>query len=126
MTPAVIEVRKATPDDLREIERLLAESVDERLPVRQVGRHHLLVVDAPDGRGLAGAALLVLQRTRGKLAMLVVDKRYRKQGVEQKLTDIALALSRAFGARSFQDRTSRSSPSSSASASPSDRSTRCR
>jgi N-acetylglutamate synthase-like GNAT family acetyltransferase len=57
-------IRKATPNDLTEIERLLEEAAarghDQELPVRQLGRHHLLVVDAPDGQGLAAAALLVI------------------------------------------------------------------
>jgi N-acetylglutamate synthase-like GNAT family acetyltransferase len=98
-----VTIRKATPGDLREIERLLAESAargeNERLPLRQVGRHHLLVCDAPDGNGLGGAALLVLQGTRGRLAMLVVDIRYREMNVEDRLFGIAGALCRAFGAR---------------------------
>jgi N-acetylglutamate synthase-like GNAT family acetyltransferase len=96
-------IRKATPNDLTEIERLLEEAAarghDQELPVRQLGRHHLLVVDAPDGQGLAAAALLVIQRARGQLVMHVVDKRYEASGLSQRLVAVAEALCRAFGAR---------------------------
>ena len=98
-------IRKATPTDLPEIERLLEEAaargLDPELPVRQLGRHHLLVVDAPDGQGLAAAALLVIQRARGQLVMLVVDKRYEASGLSDRLVGVAEALCRAFGARAL-------------------------
>jgi len=98
-------IRKATPGDLPEIERLLEEAASrgqpQELPVRQVGRHHLLVVDAPDGQGLAAAALLVIQRARGTLAMIVVDKRYEPSGLSDRLVGVAEALCRAFGAKAL-------------------------
>jgi hypothetical protein len=59
----------------------------------------LLVVDAPDGNGLAAAALLVIQGTRGHLAMLVVDLRYHATGLDERIHGVAEALCRAFGAR---------------------------
>ncbi|HEY5952260.1 MAG TPA: hypothetical protein VIV40_42475 [Kofleriaceae bacterium] len=98
-----VRIRKATPKDLPEIERLLTEASErgapQQLPVRQPGRTHLLVVDAPDGRGLAAAALLLIQRCSGRLNMLLVDARYG--GIRQQVIEMAEALSRAFGARSL-------------------------
>jgi N-acetylglutamate synthase-like GNAT family acetyltransferase len=96
-------VRKATPKDLPEVERMLAEAAargsDQRLPVRQVGRHHLLVLDAPDGSGLAAAAMLVISGTRGQLAMLVVDRRYRHTDAEARMMRVVENLCRVYGAR---------------------------
>jgi len=60
-----------------------------------------LVVDAPDGQGLAAAALLVIQRARGTLAMIVVDKRYEPSGLSDRLVGVAEALCRAFGAKAL-------------------------
>jgi N-acetylglutamate synthase-like GNAT family acetyltransferase len=105
LTPDVttsVTIRKASPKDLPEIERLLSEAAErgahQQLPVRQPGRHHLLVVDAPHG-GLAAAALLLIQRGRGRLSMLVVDARYA--GLERQVIEMAEALCRAFGARTL-------------------------
>ena len=104
MTPSV-KIRKATPKDLPEIERLLTEASErgaqQQLPIRQAGRNHLLVVDAPDGVGLAAATLLLIQRGRGRLSMLVVDERYEHSGLERQVIEMAEALCRAFGARTL-------------------------
>jgi GNAT superfamily N-acetyltransferase len=90
---------------LSEIERMLTEAAErgahQQLPLRQAGRHHLLVVDAPDGRGLAAAALLLIQRGRGRLSMLVVDGRYAGSGLERQVIEMVEALCRAFGARTL-------------------------
>ena len=60
-----------------------------------------MVVDAPDGGGLAAATLLLIQRGRGRLSMLVVAERYEGTGLEQQVIEMAEALCRAFGARTM-------------------------
>jgi N-acetylglutamate synthase-like GNAT family acetyltransferase len=97
-------IREATTDDLDAVERLLraqpsgfALRPDDIALPRASGRRHLLVLDAP-GEGLAAAALVDIEGSRGHLVMLAVARGCEGHGVEDRLIGVAEALCKAFGA----------------------------
>jgi N-acetylglutamate synthase-like GNAT family acetyltransferase len=96
-------IRSATDADFPEIARLLEAAAPGShldVPNRRAGEQHLLVLDAPDGHGLAAAALVSIDGPRAHISMLVIDIRYRTAGLEDRMLGVIKALSRAFGARS--------------------------
>lgn len=103
---AACTIRRANDEDLPEIQRLLSEAgvhdLAEHYPNTAMSRLHLLVLDAPDGNGLAGVAVLVMEGRKGKLALLAVDLRYQGLGIEDRLIGVSEALCRAFGARNLE------------------------
>jgi N-acetylglutamate synthase-like GNAT family acetyltransferase len=90
-------IREATPDDLADVQRLLHE-YSERALETIPGRRYMLVLDAPDGGGLAAAALVHIERARGQLALLVVAPRFAGQGIEERMIGVAEALCEAYAA----------------------------
>ncbi len=94
-------VRTGVREDYRAVEQLLAESgrkLDRSLLAGE--GHHVVVLDAPD-RGLAAAAVLVIEGRRGHLALLAIAKRFDGCGLEDRLIAVLEAMSEAFGAETL-------------------------
>jgi N-acetylglutamate synthase-like GNAT family acetyltransferase len=101
----IATIREATADDLDALEQLLqTQSCAGRHEAialgHEPGRRHLLVLDAPDG-GLAAAALVQIEGTRGHLTMLVLAKQFEGSGLEARMIGVAEALCAAFGANTL-------------------------
>jgi N-acetylglutamate synthase-like GNAT family acetyltransferase len=98
-------IREATAADLDAVELLLraqpsgfARRREQINAPRVAGRRHLLVLDAPDGEGLAAAALVDIDDHRGHLVLLAVARRFEGAKVEDRMIGVAEALCKAFGA----------------------------
>jgi N-acetylglutamate synthase-like GNAT family acetyltransferase len=103
---AVCTIRKATEADQPAIHRLLEDSdlaeAKELLRGGKTTRSHLLVLDAPDGDGLAATALLSMEGRKGRLVLLAIAPRFRGLGMEDRIVGVSEALCRAFGARDLE------------------------
>ena len=89
-------IRLATPQDAPEVARLLHVDDVSGLSLAVLGKHYLLVIDAPDG-GLAAAAVVRLDAPRADLRVLAVAKPYEGQGLEDAIIRVVDELSEAFG-----------------------------
>ncbi len=96
MTEVLIE--PARPDDLPAIVSLLERG---RLPRAEIERHLGAVVVARDGAQVVGCAAVELYDTAGLLRSVAVHPDVRGQGLGVRMTEAALALARARGARTI-------------------------
>src|SRR3954469_16500450 len=102
---SIATIRSGSAEDVAEVKRLLKD-VDEAALVPIPGRRHLLVLDSEDG-GLAGAALLVIDRARGHesarghLAALAIAPELCGEHLEDRFIAVIEALCEAFGVRSL-------------------------
>lgn len=94
MTDVAIE--PARPDDLPAILALLDRG---RLPRASIEQHIGAAVVARDGARVVGCAAVELYDTAGLLRSVAVDPDLHGHGLGVRLTDAALALARARGAR---------------------------
>lgn len=91
-----VQIEPARADDLPAIVSLLERG---RLPLAGIERHVDTAVVARDGAQVVGCAAVELYDTAGLLRSVAVDPDARGQGLGRRLTDAALALARARGAR---------------------------
>ena len=89
-------IRLATPQDAPEVARLLHVDDVVGLPLAVLGKHYLLVIDAPDG-GLAAAAVVRLEAPRADIRVLAVAKAYADNGLEDRIVGLVEEMSEAFG-----------------------------
>ena len=89
-------IRLATPQDTSDVARLLHVDDVGGLPLAVLGKHYLLVIDAPDG-GLAAAAVVRLEAPRADIRVLAVAKAYEGQGLEDRIIGLVEEMSEAFG-----------------------------
>jgi GNAT superfamily N-acetyltransferase len=89
-------IRLAGPDDAPEVARLLHVDDVSGLSLAVLGKHYLLVVDAPDG-GLAAAAVVRLEAPRADIRVLAVAKPYEGRGLEDRIIELVEGMSHAFG-----------------------------
>jgi hypothetical protein len=89
-------IRLANRDDAPEVARLLHVDDVGGLPLAVLGKHYLLVVDAPDG-GLAAAAIVRLEQPRAHLRCLAVAKSYEDRGLEDRVIGFVEDMADAFG-----------------------------
>lgn len=89
-------IRLATTDDAPEVARLLHVDDIGGLPLAVLGKHYLLVVDAPEG-GLAAAAIVRLERPRAHLRCLAVSKSHEDRGLEEHVIEFVEEMASAFG-----------------------------
>ena len=89
-------IEPAHADDLPAIVSLLERG---RLPRAGIEHHVDTAVVARDGARVVGCAAVELYDTAGLLRSVAVDPDARGQGLGLRLTDAALALARARGAR---------------------------
>ena len=97
---AGLTIRTGSVNDVPALETLLGRRVDASQLRTVRGQRHLLVLDAPDG-GLAAAAMLVLEGTRGHLALLAIAPRFEGQGLEDRMIAVVEAVATAFGAETL-------------------------
>ncbi|HSN26628.1 MAG TPA: hypothetical protein VLT45_10085 [Kofleriaceae bacterium] len=89
-------IRLASPEDAPDVARLLHVDDVGGLPLAVLGKHYLLVIDAPDG-GLAAAAVVRLDAPRADIRVLAVAKAYEGQGLEDRIVGLVEEMSEAFG-----------------------------
>ena len=89
-------IRLAAPDDAPEVARLLHVDDIGGLPLAVLGKHYLLVIDAPYG-GLAAAAVVRLEAPRADIRVLAVAKAYEGHGLEERIVGVVEEMSGAFG-----------------------------
>lgn len=89
-------IRLAAPQDAPEVARLLHVDDVGGLPLAVLGKHYLLVIDAPDG-GLAAAAVVRLEAPRADIRVLAVAKAYAGKGLEDRIIGLVDEMSEAFG-----------------------------
>ena len=89
-------IRLASPEDAQEVARLLHVDDIGGLPLAVLGKHYLLVVDAPEG-GLAAAAVIRLDAPRADIRVLAVAKAHEGQGLEDRIIGLVGEMSEAFG-----------------------------
>ena len=89
-------IRLASPEDAPEVARLLHVDDVVGLPLALLGKHCLLVIDAPDG-GLAAAAVVRLDAPRADIRVLAVAKGHEHEGHEERIIGIVEEMSEAFG-----------------------------
>lgn len=89
-------IRLATPQDAPDVARLLHVDDVGALPLAVLGKHYLLVIDAPDG-GLAAAAVVRLEAPRADIRVLAVAKAYAGNGLEERIIGLVDEMSEAFG-----------------------------
>jgi GNAT superfamily N-acetyltransferase len=89
-------IRLAGPDDAPEVARLLHVDDVGGLSLSVLGKHYLLVIDAPDG-GLAAAAVVRLEAPRADIRVLAVAKAYAGRGLEDRIIELVEGMSQAFG-----------------------------
>jgi hypothetical protein len=92
-------IRLANPDDAAEVARLLHVDDVGGLPLAVLGKHYLLVVDAPEG-GLAAAAVVRLDAPRADLRVCAVAKPYAGLGLEDRIIELVEEMGQAFGCTS--------------------------
>lgn len=93
-------IRTAAAEDIPAVKRLLreqGESFDDKTWRTIPGTRYLLVLDSPQG-GLAAAAQVALEDSRGHLAMLCVARSFQGSGVEERFISVIEAMCHAFGA----------------------------
>ncbi|HUS32675.1 MAG TPA: hypothetical protein VMZ53_29440 [Kofleriaceae bacterium] len=74
--------------------------VDPSLIVPVPGKRHLLILDRPEG-GLAGAAVLDIDGTRGHVSALAIAPEYEGTHLEDRFIAVMEAMCEAFGVRSL-------------------------
>jgi len=89
-------IRLANPGDAPEVARLLHVDDVGGLPLNVLGKHYLLVIDAPEG-GLAAAAVIRLDAPRADIRVLAVAKGYEGHGLEDRIIGLVEEMSQAFG-----------------------------
>lgn len=89
-------IRLANRDDAPEVARLLHVDDVGGLPLAVLGKHYLLVVDAPEG-GLAAAAIVRLEQPRAHLRCLALAKGYEDRGLEDRVIEFVEDMAVAFG-----------------------------
>lgn len=89
-------IRLAGPDDAPEVARLLHVDDVSDLRLNVLGKHYLLVVDAPEG-GLAAAAVIRLDAPRADIRVLAIAKGYEHRGIEDRIIGLVGEMSQAFG-----------------------------
>lgn len=89
-------IRLATPHDAPEVARLLHVDDVVGLPLAVLGKHYLLVIDAPEG-GLAAAAVVRLDAPRADIRVLAVARSYEGQGLDDAIIRVVDEMSEAFG-----------------------------
>lgn len=96
-------IRLATDEDLPAVQRLIETdgelhgALDLRTLSTKNGHRYALVLDHPDGSGLAAAAVITLAEEEATLGLLAVADRFRHQGIEDRMIGVAEALCDAFG-----------------------------
>lgn len=89
-------IRLAAPQDTPDVARLLHVDDIGGLPLAALGKHYVLVIDAPEG-GLAAAAVVRLEAPRADIRVLAVGKAYEGQGLEDRIIGLVEEMSEAFG-----------------------------
>jgi GNAT superfamily N-acetyltransferase len=89
-------IRLAAPHDAPDVARLLHVDDVGDVPLAVLGRHYLLVIDAPEG-GLAAAAVVRLEAPRADIRVLAVAKAYEGRGLEDRIVGLVEEMSEAFG-----------------------------
>lgn len=89
-------IRLAGPEDTSEVARLLHVDDVGGLSLAVLGKHYLLVIDAPEG-GLAAAAVVRLDAPRADIRVLAIAKAYEGRGLEDRIIQLVDEMSHAFG-----------------------------